>query len=120
MNKDILETYKGFEILEWSNGFEHYFSEKSGSIGKFDIAIIAKFVVRTKDQAAGFAFAVSGLDMFAEPESLKFTQESLTHEALKTIKEYLDSQEILHLQQLKYEFLNNSFIEVKNPEWWKP
>ena len=51
--------YKGFKITHYSPGFE-MFPDRFGSI--------AKFVVSNNLVVAGFAFAVAGLKLFAEPD----------------------------------------------------
>ena len=119
MNENIIEEYKGYEILAWSEGFEKYFTNKSGSLDKFDFGMIAKFFVRKDQKATGFAFAVSGLDMFAEPNHPKFEEKALTDKALEVIRKYLDSNELIHEGELTFEFHSNDFLQMKNPIWWK-
>ncbi len=115
------KTYRDFEIIPWSDGFEKYFAHKSsgGSMDKFEFGIIAKFIVKKESEVMGFAFAVAGLDIFAEPRAEKFKDENLINKAMEKIKRYLDNQKFSHNEELTFEFQSQDFFNVQNPIWWE-
>ena len=112
------KNYKDYEITPWTDGFCKYFLNKSGSIGNFDLGLIATYVVRKHDAVILVGFAVGGLDLFAEPNHPKFKQETLVKQAESVIKRYIDSDAIKDKKQLTFEFHSNDFLPVTKPEWW--
>lgn len=99
--------YKGFEIAYYSPGFE-MFPDRFGSI--------AKFIVKKPDFVAGFAFAIAGLELFAAPDT---TDKHLEDLAKQKIKELIDSNTLLNNHEYTFEYHSETFMEVKNPIWWK-
>ncbi len=104
-SKKLFE-YDGYEILPHSFGFE-LFPNRFGSI--------AKYVVRKQDFVVGFAFAVSGLELFSLPH---ITEPDLEAMAYRIIKERIEKQGLKNFGEYTYEFNSGNFIEVKNPKWW--
>ena len=118
MNNLLSKNYKDYEITPWTDGFCKYFLNKSGSIGNFDLGLIATYVVRKGEVVTLFGFAVGCLDMFAEPNHPKFKKETLIKQAEDVIERYIDSGTIKDNKHLTFEFHSNDFLPVTNPEWW--
>jgi len=105
-NKRFFE-YKGYEIIFDSNGFENF-------VNRF--ASLAKIIVKKNDTVAGFAFAVAGLELFADP---KINETELRERALEKVRDYIDRNEITHNVVKTFELRSLRFIEIINPDWWE-
>lgn len=99
--------YKGFKIMYYSPGFE-MFPDRFGSI--------AKIVVQNDQIVAGFAFAIAGLKLFANPE---IKTKDLENTAVNKVKEFIDKGNIQNLQEYTFEFESEEFYEVADPNWWE-
>lgn len=100
--------YKGYEI-EWYNnsGFKSV---------QANFGLIGKLVVKSKNiDFVGFAFTVSGLTLFSRVDR----DDGLDDLAINKIKEYIDKNRIHDGDIFTFEFANNTFLEVQNPEWWE-
>lgn len=104
-NKRFFE-YKGYEIIFDSNGFENF-------VNRF--ASLAKIIVKKNEIVAGFAFAVAGLELFANP---KINETELRERALEKIRDYIERGEIVHNSVKTFELRSLRFVEIINPEWW--
>lgn len=100
-------SYKSFEITPWSLGFE-MFTDRFGSV--------SSYIVKNKSTVSGFAFAIGGLDWFAEP-ALK--EKNLQKMALDTIMGYIDAQAVVNGKEYTFEFKSSHFTEEPNALWWK-
>lgn len=98
--------YKDYSIAWYSEGYV----SMTGNFG-----VIAKITAEKKDSWTGFAFAVSGLSLFART-GLK---DDLDNLPIEKIKEYINNQLIFDGDVFTFEFENGDFYEVQNPEWWK-
>ncbi|MBI4215715.1 MAG: hypothetical protein HY602_03245 [Parcubacteria group bacterium] len=105
MKKLATPQYSSYEIIKWSDGFQL----ASGSL-----SLIASFIVRKENFAAGFAFRVGYLDWVAK----QLKQDDLIDRAKKIIKNHLDNKEIKSLDEFTFEFRSTDFIKVDDPEWW--
>lgn len=117
--KTKIEIYKGFEIINWTEGFERYFLDKNqgGSIDKFEFGLWSKFLIRKDGLVSKFAFAIAGLDMIAEPKNQKFEANNLMTKAMDTIKIFIDSGKLINDKEYTFEFHSQGFFEVNNPIW---
>jgi excisionase family DNA binding protein len=100
--------YKGYEI-EWHNnsGFKSM---------QANFSLIGKLVVKSKNiEFIGFAFIVSGLTLFSRVDR----DDGLDDLAVNKIKEYIDKNLIHDGDIFTFEFTNDTFLEVQNPEWWE-
>jgi len=100
--------YKGYEV-EWydNSGFKSI---------QANFGLIGKLVVKNKEiDFVGFAFAVGGLTLFSRADQ----DESLDDLAVSKIKEYVDKNIIHDGDIYTFEFVNNTFVEVQNPNWWE-
>ena len=105
IRKLVAPQYSNYEIIKWSDGFQLV----SGSLN-----LIASFVVRKKNFAAGFACRVGYLDWVAK----QLKQDDLMNKAKKIIEDYLDNKEIKSLDEFTFEYHSSDFIKVENPKWW--
>lgn len=118
---DILEFIKiNPKLIQYSQIIKHgdysiaWYSEGYVSMtGNF--GVIAKITAENKDSWVGFAFAVSGLSLFARI-GLK---DDLDNLPIKKIKEYIDKKLISDGDTFTFEFVDNDFYEVQNPNWWE-
>ena len=80
-----------------------------------NFGLIAR-IVAYNDQKSfiGFAFAVAGLSLFARTDK----EDNLDKLALDKIKEYIDKKTLSSEDMYTFEFSNDEFYEVQNPEWW--
>lgn len=106
MNDGKLETYKGFEIVPFSEGFK---------IGGGNLIAIASYIVRNDKVVSGFAFAIGFLDRVAQPN---FRDDDLLQQAVKIIKKYIDNNLVKNLEEYTYGFYSSNFLEENNPKWW--
>lgn len=117
---DILEFIKiNPKLIQYSQVIKHgdysiaWYSEGYISMtGNF--GVIAKITAENEDSWIGFAFAVSGLSLFART-GLK---DDLDNLPIQKIKEYIDKKLISDGDVFTFEFVNSNFHEVQNPEWW--
>lgn len=105
MKKLVTPQYLSYEIISWSDGFQLV----PGSLN-----LVASFIVRKENFAAGFAFRVGYLDWVAK----QLKQDDLINKAKRIIKDYLDTKEIKNLDELTFEYHSPDFIKVENPKWW--
>lgn len=105
MKKLLIPQYSSYEIIKWSDGFQLV----PGSLN-----LIASFIIKKENFAAGFAFRVGYLDWVAK----QLKQEDLINQAKKIIKNCLDNKEVKNLDELTFEFHSDEFIKVENPKWW--
>lgn len=105
IKKLVTPQYSNYEIIKWSDGFQLV----PGSLN-----LIASFIIRKENFAAGFAFRVGYLDWVAK----QLKQEDLISKARKTIEDYLDNKEIKSLDELTFEYDSSDFVRVENPKWW--
>jgi len=118
---DILEFIKGNpKLIQYSQIIKHgeysiaWYSEGYKSMtGNF--GVIAKITAENENSWIGFAFAVSGLSLFARTE----LKDDLDNLPIEKIKEYIDKDLISDGDTFTFEFINRDFHEVQNPEWWK-
>ncbi len=118
---DILEFIKSNpKLIQYSQIFKHkdysiaWYSEGYVTMPA-NFGVIAQITAEKKDSWTGFAFAVSGLSLFART-GLK---DNLDNLPIKKIKEYIDKGLIFDEDVFTFEFENGNFHEVQNPEWWK-
>jgi len=119
--KDILEFIKGNpKLIQYSQIIKHrgysiaWYSEGYISMtGNF--GVIAKITAEKENSWTGFAFAVSGLSLFARTE----LKDDLDNLPIRKIKEYIDKDLISDGDTFTFEFKNGDFYEVQNPEWWE-
>lgn len=100
--------YKGYEV-EWydNSGFKSM---------QANFGLIGKLVVKNKEiDFVGFAFAVNGLTLFSRVDH----DDGLDDLAVNKIKEYVDKNKIHDGDIYTFEFINNTFVEVQNPNWWE-
>lgn len=105
MKKLVTPQYLSYEIISWSDGFQLV----PGSLN-----LVASFIIRKGNFAAGFAFRVGYLDWVAK----QLKQDDLINKAKRVIKSYLDTKEIKSLDELTFEHNSSDFIRVENPKWW--
>lgn len=99
-------TYNGYSIRWDSQGFNSM---------PANFSLIARLVVSNKENPfVGFAFVVDGLSLFATPNR-KTTVDQL---AIEKVKQYIDKKHIFNGDVYTFEFRNNNFVEVSNPDWW--
>jgi len=98
--------HKDFSIAWYSEGY----ISMTGNFG-----VIAKITAENENSWIGFAFAVSGLSLFART-GLKNDLDNLP---IEKIKEYIDKNLISDGDVFTFEFENGNFHEVQNPEWWE-
>lgn len=80
-----------------------------------NFGLIARIIAyNDKNTFVGFAFAVSGLSLFARTDE----NDNLDKLALDKIKEYIDNKELSTEDMYTFEFSHGEFYEVQNPEWW--
>jgi|SRR3989339_336475 len=99
--------YKEFQIIFDSNGFEN-FADRFGSL--------AKIIVKKDQIVAGFAFAVAGLELFADP---KINEVELREKALEVVKDYIDRSQVINNNVKTFELRSLQFFEVIKPDWWQ-
>lgn len=97
--------HKGYSIAWYSEGYV----SMTGNFG-----VIAKITAENDSEWIGFAFAVSGLSLFART-GLK---DDLDNLPIEKIKEYIDKNFVSDGDVATFEFENGRFCEVQNPEWW--
>lgn len=118
---DILEFIKiNPKLIQYSQVIKHgaysiaWYSEGYVSMtGNF--GVIAKITAENKDSWVGFAFAVSGLSLFAR----NGLRDGLNNLPIEKIKEYIDKKLISDGDMFTFEFVDNDFHEVQNPDWWE-
>jgi len=117
---DILEFVKiNPKLVQYSQVIKHgdysiaWYSDGYISMaGNF--GVIAKITAENENSWVGFAFAVSGLSLFART-GLK---DNLDNLPIDKIKDYIDTKVISDGDTFTFEFINGDFHEVQNPEWW--
>jgi len=117
---DILEFIKvNPKLIQYSQIVKHkrysiaWYSEGyTGMTGNF--GVIAKITAENDSEWIGFAFAVSGLSLFART-GLK---DDLDNLPIEKIKEYIDKDLVSDGDVVTFEFENCRFCEIQNPEWW--
>ena len=117
---DILEFVKiNPKLIQYGSVVKHgdysiaWYSEGYLSMtGNF--GVIAKITAEKENELIGFAFAVSGLSLFART-GLK---DDLDNLPIEKIKEYIDKNLISDGDVFTFEFENGRFGEVQNTEWW--
>ncbi len=97
--------YKGYSIAWYSEGY----ASMTGNFG-----VIGKVTAEKENEWVGFAFAVSGLSLFART-GLK---DDLDNLPIEKIKEYIDKNLVNDGDTFTFEFENGKFREVQNPNWW--
>lgn len=97
--------HKGYSIAWYSEGYV----SMTGNFG-----VIAKVTAEKENVWIGFAFAVSGLSLFART-GLK---DDLDNLPIEKIKDYLDKDLVSDGDVVTFEFENGRFREIQNPEWW--
>jgi len=118
---DLIEFMKGNpKLIQYSQVIKHedysiaWHSEGYISMtGNF--GVIAKITAENENSWVGFAFAVSGLSLFART-GLK---DDLDNLPIDKIKEYINKKLISDGDTFTFEFMNGEFHEVQNPEWWE-
>lgn len=98
--------HKGYSIAWYSEGY----ISMTGNFG-----VIGKVTAETENSWIGFAFAVSGLSLFARTGM----KDDLDNLPIEKIKEYIDKDLISDGDVFTFEFENGRFQEVQNPEWWE-
>lgn len=98
-------TYKNHEIIWDSEGFVSM---------QGDFGVIAKIIVKYGNKHTGFAFASPGLQELTRTNKEK----PLDDFAMKQIIGLIDSDKLLDEDVHTFEFINNDFYEVENPDWW--
>jgi len=98
-------SHGGYLIAWYSEGYV----SMTGNFG-----VIAKITAEKENEWIGFAFAVSGMSLFART-GLK---DDLDNLPIEKIKEYIDKDLIHDGDTFTFEFENGRFREVQNPEWW--
>ena len=106
MNDDKITTYKEFEIISRGGGF----NAVPEAIYK-----IASFIVRKDDLIVCFAFVDNVLTRMEHPE---LKDKNLLEDAMKIIKEAIDNNKLINLEEYTFEYHPSNFIEVNNPKWW--
>jgi len=96
----------GYLIAWYSEGYV----SMTGNFG-----VIAKITAEKEHEWIGFAFAVSGLSLFART-GLK---DDLDNLPIQIIKQYIDKNLISDGDTLTFEFVDDNFKEVQNPDWWE-
>lgn len=117
---DILEFVKiNPKLIQYGSIVKHgdysiaWYSEGYLSMtGNF--GVIAKITAEKENEWIGFAFAVSGLSLFART-GLK---DDLDNLPIEKIKEYIDKNLVSDGDVVTFDFENGRFREVQNPEWW--
>lgn len=95
--------------IQWYNGTGFQtMSANFGAIGKLTAQ-------KEKDDFMGFAFTVPFLDAFARAEE-KINYDQL---AIDKVKEYVGAGKVFDGDVFTFEFINNGFHEVQNPQWWE-
>ena len=97
----------GYEVKWWS---EEGFKTVAGNfhlIGK-------PYAVKDKE-FIGFPFFVD----FLEKMRLGTNEDELDRLAMEKVTDYIQSKKVFDGDIATFEFLNNSFYEVQNPEWWE-
>ncbi len=97
--------HKGYSIAWYSEGY----TSMAGNFG-----VTAKIIAEKEGEWIGFAFAVSGLSLFART-GLK---DNLDNLPIEKIKDYIDKEIVNDGDVFNFEFENGKFHEVQNPEWW--
>jgi len=97
-------SHGGYLIAWYSEGYV----SMTGNFG-----VIAKITAEKENEWIGFAFAVSGLSLFART-GLK---DDLDNLPIQKIKQYIDKNLISDGDTLTFEFLDDNFQEVQNPVW---
>jgi len=118
---DILEFIKvNPKLIQYSQIIKHggysiaWDSEGYASMqGNF--GVIAKITVEKENFWAGFAFAVSGLTLFARV-GLK---DNLDNLPIEEIKKRIDNNLVFDGDVYTYEFSGSNFREIQNPDWWQ-
>jgi len=98
--------HKGYSIAWYSEGY----ISMTGNFG-----VIGKVTAETENSWIGFAFAVSGMSLFARTGM----KDDLDNLPIEKIKEYIDKNLIADGDVFTFEFENGRFREVQNPEWWE-
>lgn len=117
---DILEFIKvNPKLIQYGRDIKHgdysiaWYSEGYLSMtGNF--GVIAKITAENDNSWIGFAFAVSGLSLFART-GLK---DDLDNLPIEKIKEYIDKGLVSDGDVFTFEFMDGGFREVQNPDWW--
>ncbi len=103
------------QIVSHADHSLHWDSEGFVSMSA-NFGVIAKIIAqKEKDDFMGFAFAVSGMNAFARAEE-KINYNTL---AIDKVKEYIDKRRVFDGDVFTFEFVNNGFHEVQNPQWWE-
>lgn len=97
--------YKDFEIEKWSSGFQVV----PGSLN-----IVASFIIKKENFAAGFAFRVGYLDWVAK----QLKEIDLMPKIEEIIKGYIDKGQVKSLDEFTFEYHSSEFTAVDNPKWW--
>ncbi len=102
-----------YKDIEYENAFIIWRTKGFVSMPA-NFGLIAQIIVKINDEYAGFAFAVGGLQLFAEPNKDYRLQEI----AIDKIKDFIDKSKINDEEIYTFEYRNHNFIQVLNPEWW--
>lgn len=100
-------TYKDYEIIPHSIGFKN----QSGTLIR-----IASFIVRKGDLIAVFAFTDGG--MLVRMSHQHLNDDYLLNEVEKIINNFIDNNNIKHLEEYTFEFHPSNYVQVIGPKWW--
>ena len=97
----------GYEIRWWD---EDGFSTLSGNFH-----LIGKLYATKDDEFIGFAFYVDYLEKLKS----KISEDELDKLAMEKVIDYFKTKKVYDGDIVTYEYLNHTFFEVQNPNWWE-
>jgi hypothetical protein len=77
---------------------------------------VSSYIVKGNGLISGFAFAIAGLDWFAQPD---MKEKDLQAKAMGVIKEFINDGRIENGQEYTFRFDSMDFLDEPNASWWK-